>query len=202
MENMNEVVQVIILICLLLYFIFYLTTVRLSGSKNNLLNAISFILIFIFLIIIYSFKEDFSYIKNKILSNIFPSYEYKNKNEEIILRRNLDDHFYINGYFSKNTKINFLIDTGASSTSLNLSDARKLRINIDKLKFNRPVYTANGKSFVAKYIIDKISVGGLIFYNKEISIMKNNSNHSLLGMDIIGRFDSITIDNDIMILKK
>ena len=115
------------------------------------------------------------------------------------LTKSEDGHYYAN-ILVNGTIINFLIDTGASTTTLTASDANKVGIPMLNLKYSDRVYTANGITMFANHNVKSIQ-----WLNRElgpITLHISNSalNQSLLGMDIIEKFDRFSILGDKMLI--
>jgi aspartyl protease family protein len=119
----------------------------------------------------------------------------------IELRRRDDGHFHadvaVNG-----TELRFLVDTGASALVLSRRDAERAGIELDGLSFIIPVSTANGRVYAAPVRLDRIEFGG--FTDRDVPAMVNggDSGDSLLGMDYLGRFQSLQIEGDRMYLTR
>ncbi|HJK87664.1 MAG TPA: retropepsin-like aspartic protease [Candidatus Megaira endosymbiont of Hartmannula sinica] len=76
-----------------------------------------------------------------------------------------------------------------------------MEVDLDKLNFNRRYYTANGVSMGALLKIKEISFGNNIIKDINVIVMSNpNNKDSLIGMDIISRFD-LSFYDDVMVLQ-
>lgn len=132
---------------------------------------------------------------------LVPSSTWNSKPGEFSIARNGDGHFYVEAYVN-NTKIKFLIDTGASDVALTISDAKALRYDLTKLNYSRSYSTANGMVKAAPVILKRFQIGSKIFENVNAHISSGNGalDISLLGMAAISRFKSFKIDKDLLIL--
>jgi clan AA aspartic protease (TIGR02281 family) len=95
-----------------------------------------------------------------------------------------DGHYYSAGYVN-GMPIVFMVDTGATLTSLSQEMARKSGIySCDAQSFN----TANGsvQGCVAK--APKIQIGSFILRDFQVAIMPNQSTDALLGMNVLRMF--------------
>ena len=81
-----------------------------------------------------------------------------NKSQQIIVSIASDQHFYIRTQINGVT-IKFLIDTGASDVVLSSTDAKKIGINLKKLKFTKQYNTANGTVFGANIRLKRMRIG-------------------------------------------
>ncbi len=144
-------------------------------------SLIGFIFVFI-----YSYRFELSNFKNRIIGELVPSKPQINDNGDITLTASENGHFYIDTKINDNN-IRFMIDTGASSVSLSLQDAKTIGIDTNKLNFDIVYQTANGKSMGAAITIPEIEIGGIKFYDIKASVNSGNMGNSLLGMSFLKR---------------
>ena len=129
------------------------------------------------------FKKDEQY--DKITENIFQ------------IRKSSDGHFYTSARINDNP-IKFLIDTGATKTILSLTDASAAGINISKLVFDRPMRTANGIAYSARYQVENFNWLEKDFDQVSVQITDGELFRSLLGMDIIEKSETFLISGDLL----
>ena len=149
-------------------------------------------------VVIYSYRFEFSDFKNRIIGEINPR-SGRVDGDNIIINISEDGHFYIN-LMVNDSKILFMIDTGASDLVLSKSDAIKLGINLNNLNFNRSYQTANGISWGASIILKEIQVGNIKFYNVNASVNQGEMVNSLLGMSFLRQFHRYEFFRDKLIL--
>lgn len=173
----------------------------------------SFAQICIWVGLVFVFSTAFNYHEkwkiNKIEQNFVSRYGNKNNDKEkIVLRKSNDGHFYIPAHFTnkktyflsrKLNEIELLIDSGASKTMLSLEDARKIGININKLKFDDKYYTANGVIYAANFTMPYMKIGNFIMRDIPVSVTKSDMNVSLLGMSTLKHFD-VTFSDQYLII--
>lgn len=98
--------------------------------------------------------------------------------------------------------IEMMVDTGSSVVLLRHEDAQAAGFDMAALSFDTPVYTANGKSFVARTQIASISLNGVWVQNIAAAIAQPGQVHkSLLGMSFINALDEVIIRGNQMIFK-
>jgi len=176
---------------------FFLKSNQKSKKIKQLL--VWFIIIFVILIL-YSYRDIFSGFQNRIAGELNPTKAIVSQNNVIEIRKADDNHFYIQLKIN-NKNILFLIDTGASDITLSLRDAKRIGVNINKLKFNKPYMTANGMIYGAPIKINKVKISSLEFRDIYMSVNKEKMNTSLLGMSFLNRFSEYQIIGDKLFLK-
>lgn len=109
------------------------------------------------------------------------------------------------GHFTPTGSINghaarFLVDTGATSVAIGLSDAARLGLD---LKNARRAYasTANGNVAVHLVTLDSVRVGDVEVFNVDAVITPSAMPHVLLGNSFLTRFQ-MRRENDTLTLEK
>ncbi len=134
-----------------------------------------------------------------LFKNFVPYQAYDTGNNELKITKSNDNHFYI-AINIDNKKVLFLIDTGATTTTLTLNDAKKLGIDIDRLNFNIPLNTANGVSFGASTEVYNIKIGDFTIDSMWVIVSKDLDEKSLLGMNFLNKLNGYDIRQDKMTL--
>ena len=134
-----------------------------------------------------------------LFKNFVPYQAYDTGNNELKITKSNDNHFYI-AMNIDNKKVLFLIDTGATTTTLTLNDAKKLGIDIDRLNFNIPLNTANGVSFGASTEVYNIKIGDFTIDSMWVIVSKDLDGKSLLGMNFLNKLNGYDIRQDKMTL--
>jgi len=118
--------------------------------------------------------------------------------QEITLQRNRQGHYLFNGLIN-HKEVTFLVDTGATSTSIPDNLAAKLGLQ-KGYKFS--VQTANGSSFAFSTKVKSLQLGDMEFNNITASLNPGlQGKEILLGMDILQQLEMIQ-RGDTLILRK
>lgn len=138
-------------------------------------------------------------LESRFVANLVPSYGYKADKQTFIFKRSNDGHFYINIYVNGKS-IKFLVDTGASDVAISRSDAAKIGINLNSLKYTKIYQTANGVIYAAPIVLENINIKGIILHNIRASISSSDAlGVSLLGMSFLQNFQ-FSISDDSLVL--
>lgn len=98
--------------------------------------------------------------------------------------------------------VNFLLDTGATSVSMNENLAKRLNLDFMKESQKAMVATAAGLRVAYRTILEKVTLGGITLYNVEGLVLKGNSPEiTLLGMSFLGQLE-IEQREKLMVLRK
>jgi len=136
----------------------------------------------------------------EIKDTLTPQQTYVN-DTTIVLPKHRDGHYYIT--LDVNGKpIEFVIDTGASQVVLSQQDAKKVGIDPSGRAYLGTANTANGTVRTASVRLDTVVLGGLIDSDVRAVVNDGEMDGSLLGMTYLGKFDSITIKDNELILSR
>ena len=115
--------------------------------------------------------------------------------------RGRDGHYHltleVNG-----VPVDFLVDTGATNLVLNMEDAARVGLDPANLPFIYTALTANGEVRTAPVTLDLVRLGDIEDRNFRASVNEGELERSLLGMAYLGRFESIEIRRDVLILTR
>jgi len=195
-NNWQEAIYLIILIVMMLSAVF-------SRQDLNWRKIIKYLLIWggigFVVIALYVYRFEFSDFKTRFASEINPTSPKINAQKQIILNIAQDGHFYTRLKIN-NVEVLFMVDTGASDMMLNINDAKKIGIDVNRLVFNRPYQTANGRSFGAIVNLKEVDIAGIKFNNVKASVNDADMGVNLLGMSFLRRFSKYEFFQDRLIL--
>jgi aspartyl protease family protein len=162
------------------------------------------VLVAVGLVVVYAYRAPVLDLAAPVLRELRPSRVVELVNaegeRELVVRRASDGHFRVDADVN-GVQVRFLVDTGASTTVLTLTDARRAGIDPSKLTFDRAVQTANGLAFFARAWVTSFSIGPYHLASVPVGVMPAGAlDTSLLGMTTINRFSSWHIDGDRMVL--
>ncbi|RLQ88107.1 retropepsin-like aspartic protease family protein [Notoacmeibacter ruber] len=119
----------------------------------------------------------------------------------VTLKKGLGGHFYAQANLD-NAEIRLLVDTGATTTTLRESDAKRIGIDPRQLRFVIPVMTANGPTLAARANVSRFVIGGI--ERRDVSVMVARDaqlGQSLLGMNFLGSLEAFEFRQDRLVLK-
>lgn len=162
--------------------------------------ALMWIGIFIILFIIFSFRAEFSFVWDRVKSDIAGTSNQSSNGQEIILTQKDDGHFWLRASVN-GVPIDFLVDSGATVIAISTMDADKANIPYDINSIPVLTDTANGVSKNYRATIDVLKTEGATFEDVNILVAPNLGNVNLLGMSYLNRLQSWRVEGNRMILQ-
>lgn len=150
-------------------------------------------------LVLYSYRFEIIEIKDRVLSDLFPSKAINKNQKQLVLNIAQDGHYYLNVKI-KNHEVRFMIDTGASDVVIDEKIALKLGYDLQKINYDKVFQTANGQSYGASISFDEVDVSGVKFYNVQASITNSDLVIPLLGMSFLQKFYKYEFFRDKLIL--
>lgn len=122
--------------------------------------------------------------------------------KEAFINRSWDGHFRAIAQID-GADVGLMIDTGASLVLIRHDDALRIGIPLGELNFSTPLTTANGKSYVAPFVISRLQIGNLVLEDVRAAVAQEGALHSsLLGMSFLENLNETVIQRNRMILRQ
>ena len=118
-----------------------------------------------------------------------------------VLKKASDNHFWADANI-KNTRIRFMVDTGATSVALTREDALRLGYKDEDLEYKYKVGTAGGETRGAFVMIDEIRIGSVTVKDVGALVIESDLQQSLLGMSFLGELKSYEVRQSSMIIRQ
>jgi|GEM_PF-1223935 len=118
----------------------------------------------------------------------------------------LEIHRDSGGQFRLNAGVNgqeagFLVDTGADTVALTVSEAQRLGFDIDPDSFQAVGQTASGVGYGAPVTIESIEIAGSEVRNIDAVVMEGLE-ENLLGQSVLGQLEGVELRGDKMLIHR
>ena len=162
-------------------------------------HALAWIAIALVLVLAYSFREDISQIVGRLGGELMPARPVVTADGDVELRASDNGHFKADAQID-GVSVRLLVDTGATTTALSPGDAERIGFDLDALRFNRPVNTANGQTLVASVRLNRVEIGPIALTDVGATVHRDGLDQSLLGMNLLDRLSGFERRGDRLIL--
>jgi aspartyl protease family protein len=116
----------------------------------------------------------------------------------ITLLQGRGGHFFADGSINA-FPINFMVDTGATSIAIGMSDARRIGIDLARAERTR-MSTANGIAQGWRVVLPQVRVADVTVYDVEAVVVPDMP-FALLGNSFLNRFSMVRV-GDTMVLER
>jgi aspartyl protease family protein len=145
----------------------------------------------------YAYRDDLGGIAARVFGELMPGVAVVDETRgTATFRAGRDGHFLINANIN-GADVRTIFDTGASAVVLTPADARRAGIDVDSLRFDVPVSTANGTGRAALVRLRTIEVGGIVRNNIRAFVAERGAlEASLLGMSFLETLSRYSVSSN------
>jgi aspartyl protease family protein len=158
--------------------------------------ALAWIAIFGAGFVLFAFRDNFSYLAQRLKSEATGSPMVEGG--ELRIPQAIDGHFWIDAEVN-GKPVKFLVDSGATMTTIGRKTATELGLDVSGRR-NQVVQTANGMVRVASTRADELSIGPIVRNDVGVHIA-DNEDMNVLGMNYLSSLRSWGVEGRWLILR-
>ena len=163
-------------------------------------SALIWVVIVLALAVGYTYRFELHTTADRVLAELVPGHAAGRGNVVEVARGgggNFSVMAQLNG-----TRINMVLDTGASSVVLTQDAARAVGLPIEVLAYTVTVETANGRTRAAPVTLDSVTIGGIVERAVPALIAQRGQlRTNLLGMSFLNRLESWEVRGDKLVMR-
>jgi aspartyl protease family protein len=167
---------------------------------QTLKMMLAWIAIFAGLFAVFSFRNEFGMIWDRVKADISGTANQHMAGNALKLTRGDDGHFHVQARVNGKA-VDFLVDSGASVTSMSTEAADAVGLEYDRGSIPVLLETANGKATAWRGKIASFDVGGIIAKDHTVFIGEGLGETNLLGMNFLDELSSWKVEGDVMTLE-
>jgi len=169
---------------------------RRERPAKLLVMALAWVAIFAGGFVLFTFRDDLGWVAQRLRSEATGTPVVQG--EEIRIPMAIDGHFWVEGAIN-GVPIKFLVDSGATMTTIGRSDAK--RAGVDTIGGrDQLVRTGNGVIRVASGRAERLSVGGIERTDVGVHVAENED-LNVLGMNFLSSLDRWGVEGRWLILR-
>ncbi len=161
---------------------------------------LGWIAIFALLFVLFSFRHDFATVWKRVKAEVSGTSGQTVSGSAIVLNRQDDGHYWLSATVN-GKQISFLIDSGASYTSMSTADAKTVGVDIDANGFPVVISTANGEVSARRAVAKSLRVGEFEIKDHKMVVSDSFGETSVLGMNFLEKLNSWKVEGNVMTLQ-
>ena len=198
MNDGDQAVHVIYLVgCLIL--VASALFVRRIPIAQGLKMLIAWVMIFAAAFIIFTMKDDFVALWNRVVLETRGGVVQEAKGDELRVRRAPDGHFWVDAELN-GEPVRFLVDSGATTTSISREVAERAGIEPSG-GFPAMVRTANGIVAVERGRAETLRVGTIERRDVAVHISEAFGDMNVIGMNFLSSLSGWSVEGRTLVLR-
>ncbi len=157
------------------------------------------VLIFAAAFVAFTLKDDFTALGKRVMAEASGEGEIVRVGKEIRIRKSEDGHFWVDARLN-GAKVHFLIDSGATVTSISADTARRAQIEAED-GFPVMVETANGTVTAQRARAERLVVGTIERRGMAVYVAKAFGDTDVLGMNFLSSLSGWSVQGQWLVLK-
>jgi aspartyl protease family protein len=162
--------------------------------------ALMWVIVALVLAVGYTYRFELRDAGNRVLAELVPGHAAARGRTVELARTGAGDFqvaTQVNG-----ARVPMVLDTGASSVMLTRDAAVAAGLPVEMIKYNVNIETANGRTYAAAAVIDRIAVGGIVERAVPALIAQPGTlKTSLLGMSFLSRLQGWEVRGDKVVMR-
>jgi aspartyl protease family protein len=172
---------------------------RRIGFGEIVRTALAWVAIFAVFIVAFSYKDEILGVWNHVFAEVLGENEQQVVGNSLHIRQSTDGHFWINALVN-NKPVRFLVDSGATTTAMNLETARESNVEISEIGFPTILTTANGDVEAQRGSIQTLQIGSMTVTDLPIVVAEAFGDSNVIGMNFLSKLESWRVEGNVMIL--
>jgi aspartyl protease family protein len=197
-ENMEQTAEFIYLLAILV-FVMSALLVRQIPIGRGLQMFAGWVVIFLAAFVAFSMKDRVVEFASQVLDERKAESSGVQVGRDLHIKRSLDGHYWVDGMVN-GTKLRFLIDSGATTTSLSTAAAERAGVE-RRGGFPALVQTANGTVTVQRGRVETLKVGEIVRDDMAVHVSDGFGDTNVLGMNFLSSLSGWGVEGTRLVLK-
>lgn len=173
---------------------------RRIGLGEMVRSALAWIAIFAVFIVAFTYRDELTGVWYRVTDELTGASNQDVVGTTLRIRQSMDGHFWVNAKVN-DTPVRFLVDSGATTTAMNLNTARETGIEINEGGFPSYVSTANGTVEVRRGRIQSLDLDLMAASDFPVIVAEEFGDTNVLGMNFLSAMKSWRVEGNEMILE-
>lgn len=159
----------------------------------------AWVLIFAAAFVLFTLKDEFAALGNRVLLEARGGVIEQRPGGEILIRQSPDGHFWVDALLN-GEEVRFLIDSGATTTSISRDTANRVGIETGR-GLQAVVRTANGLVSVDRGRADTLAVGAIRRDDVAVHISDAFGDLNVIGMNFLSTLSGWGVEGRTLVLR-
>lgn len=173
---------------------------RRISVRGTVAMLLCWALIFATVLALFSYRQQFIAFALHVKKSVLGEPEQRAEGGALHIRASDDGHFWVMAQIN-GKPARFLVDSGATLTTLSADVAAETGLEADKFAPGMAMQTANGVVIAKRSTIQGLAVGPIITSNLPIVVSDRMNGVNVLGMNFLSRLKSWRVENGEMVLQ-
>ncbi len=173
---------------------------RRMGLGEVIRSVLGWIAIFAIFIVAFSYKSELTAVWHKVTGELTGANDQKVVGGTLKIRQSADGHYWADAEVN-GTPVRFLIDSGATTTAINLNTAQASNVEIHDSSFPTYLNTANGMVEAQRGTVETLRVGPMMALDLPVVVADAFGDSNVIGMNFLSEMKSWRVENGEMILE-
>jgi aspartyl protease family protein len=169
---------------------------RISAS-DTIKMLLIWVAVFAGVFALFSFRYEFKQVWNRMTAELTGS--STGADGTLRVREGDGGHYYVDANVNGKS-IRFMVDSGATTTSMSLSDARSAGVEVDMTGFPVVVSTANGTAEMRRARIARLNVGPIAREDFPVLVSDTLGDTNLIGMNFLSSLKGWRVEGNELVL--
>jgi aspartyl protease family protein len=155
--------------------------------------------IFALAFIVFSFRPEMAMMWQRVKGELTGAPRQQNETAHIRLTRQDDGHFWVRAQVNGND-IDFMVDSGATTTAINATSAREADVDVAGSIRTVELDTANGIVNAKQIELESFKIGEFEISGHDVVVAENFGETNVVGMNFLDAFESWNVSGEVMTL--
>lgn len=162
--------------------------------------ALAWVAVFAGLFVVFSFRPEIAVVWNRVKADIAGTANQSVSGETVILTRRDDGHFWARVKIN-DQDVDFMVDSGATTTAVSEGVAKEAAIEVDRTGFPVIISTANGRISAKRAVARTLELGPIKLSDHSMTVSESLGDTNLLGMNFLDSLSSWKVEGNKMTLQ-
>ena len=162
--------------------------------------ALAWIAIFAGLFVVFSYRFELLTVWDRVKSELSGTSGQSYVGEAIAIKRQDDGHYWVRSTIN-GKDVDFMIDSGATTTAVNAKTAAETGLSVDSSGYPIFIETAIGRVSAYRGVAQSLALGPFKLADHKVVVSESFGDTNVLGMNFLDSLKSWKVEDNVMTLQ-